>query len=274
MLHRWVAFAGLGAAGLGLLACGAGGVYFSGKGQPPRVEPAQVASGDRAPAGQRRLGQLTVDCSPVDAAEGLDGAWLSDVSCSQALLLAALKERAASEGGTFLLDPRCSGEGGSGSSSPSATVRCSAELWGPVDGAAFNTPPVPERPVNVDPRGPAAPGAPPLGSVAEAWRVRIDFWPAPGQAPRAPVAPEQVAEVDFPRVGQVSLGDLRAQCREQDCSEGSARTALRAAAARVGATSLVAIRCVRGPDDAPACVANAAALAHDEAPLAAVAPER
>jgi hypothetical protein len=113
-----------------------------------------------------------------------------------------------------------------------------------------------------------------MGSVGEAWRVRIELWPAPSQAPRPPVAPEQVAEIDFPRVGQVSLADLRAHCCEEKCSEGSVRMALRAAAARVGATSLVAIRCVRGPDDAPACVASAAALAVEDAPVAAVKPER
>lgn len=253
MLDRWVALAGLGAAGL--LACGAGGVSFSGKGQPRVVDTAQIGVGDRAPAGQRRLGRLAADCAPVDAREGLDGARLSDLTCSRPFLMAALKERAAAAGGAFLVGPRCDARG----KSADAALRCSAEVWGPVEVASFVPPPAAPRAVNVDPRAPAVPGAPPLGLVAEAWRVRVDFWPAPGQQGRPAVDPAEVAEIDFERVGQVTLGDLRAHC-DSDCSLESVRVALRAAAGKIGATSLVRVRCIE-EEATPSCVASASWLA-------------
>jgi hypothetical protein len=109
----------------------------------------------------------------------------------------------------------------------------------------------------VDPRGPAAPLAPAFGSVAEAWRVRVDYWPAPGQVAREPVTPEQVAEIDFPRAGFVRLGDVRAR-GDKSCSSDTVRGALRAAAARAGATSVVDVRCVV-EDDTQLCVASIAA---------------
>lgn len=258
MLHRWVAAFGLSAGGL--LACGAGGVTFSGKGQPQVVETAQVGVGDRAPAGQRRLGRLMADCSPVEAAEGLDGARLSDLTCSRAFLMAALKERAAAAGGAFLVEPRCVAR----NKAPDAPLRCSAEVWGPVEVARFVPPTEAPRAVNVDPRAPAVPGAPPLGLVAEAWRVRVDFWPAAGGQGRPAVDPAEVAELDFQRVGQVMLGDLRAHC-DADCSLGSVRVALRAAAGRIGATSLVGVRCIE-EEGVPSCVASASLLAYSEPP--------
>lgn len=258
MLHRWVAALGLGAGGL--LACGAGGVSFSGKGQPRVVDTAQVGVGDRAPAGQRRLGRLMADCAPVDAAEGLDGARASDLTCSRSFLMAALKERAAAAGGAFLVEPRCVTRG----KSPDAPLRCSADVWGPVEVADFVPPRKAPRPVNVDPRAPAVPGAPPLGRVAEAWRVRVDFWPTPGHAGRPAVDPAEVAELDFARVGQVTLGDLRAYC-DADCSLESVRVALLAAAGRIGATSLVGVRCIE-EDATPSCVASVSRLAYVELP--------
>lgn len=253
MLHRWVAITGLFAGGL--VGCGAGGVSFSGKGQPRVVDSAQIGVGDRAPAGQRRLGRLAADCTPLEAAEGLDGARLSDLTCSRSLLMAALKERAAAAGGVFLIEPRCVARG----KSRDAALRCSAEVWGPVEIGSFVSPTEAPRAVNVDPRAPAVPGAPPLGRVAEAWRVRVDFWPAPGQQRHPAVDPAEVAEIDFARVGQVMLGDLRAHC-DADCSMESVRVALRAAAGRIGATSLVDVRCIE-EEATPSCVAGVSLLA-------------
>jgi hypothetical protein len=258
MRHRRVA--GIGLCVAGLVGCAAGGVSFSGKGQPQVVDSRQIGVGDRAPDGQRRLGRLAADCTPVEATEGLDGARLSDLTCSQPFLMAALKERAASAGGAFLVEPRCVGRG----KSPDAALRCSAEVWGPVEVASFVAPEDEPRAVNVDPRAPAVPGAPPLGRVAEAWRVRVDFWPTPGQQGRPAVDPAEVAEIDFERVGQVTLGDLRAHC-DADCSLESVRVALRAAAGRIGATSLVGVRCIE-EEGAPSCVASVTLLASNGEP--------
>jgi len=105
--------------------------------------------------------------------------------------------------------------------------------------------------------------------VDEAWRALVDYWPAPGVAARAPLADGEVGEVDFPRAGFTRLGDVRARA-DGPCSLDTLRAALRAAAARVGATSVVDVRCVT-TDGSPFCVAS---LAGPEANEPAVAEVR
>jgi hypothetical protein len=232
---------------LSVFGCGGGAVSYSGDSRPRQVEPYRVTAADRAPAGLERIGSLHAGCTRVDAREGLHDQRLSDVGCSPALVEAVLRDRAASAGGTALIELECDGDD---------HVACSAEVWGPREAktAVTSEPP----PVNFDPRGAAAPLAPGYGSVAEAWDVRLDYDPAPGQAPREPVAPEQVAEIDFPRVGYVRLGDARAH-GDARCATETLRGALRAVAARVGATSVVGIHCVE-LDGERSCAASLAAL--------------
>jgi hypothetical protein len=85
---------------------------------------------------------------------------------------------------------------------------------------------------------------------------------------RAPSADaESVVEVDFPRAGQVHLGDLAAHC-DSRCSVESLRRGLRAGVARSGGTTLVGLRCIQG-DDGPFCVAAVAGPEEDETRMAA-----
>jgi hypothetical protein len=233
-------------------------VSYTGDSQRKLLDPGQLESGDQAPSGLRRLGHLAAGCRLAAAGEGLDGVALSDVGCSTALLSAALRERAADAGGTFLVDWRCGPS--SGKLAPGDRANCSADVWGPREPATYSSAGEP-APSNAEPRGPAAPLAPVYGSSSEAWRVRLDYWPAPGQKARPPVAPEQVSEIDFPRVGFVRLGDVRARA-DGPCSTETLRGALRATAARVGATSVVDVRCIN--DDTQFCVASLAALEFEE----------
>lgn len=239
-------------------ACAANGLSYSGATQRRVLDPARLGSGDEAPPGQHRLGRLSAKCTLADAEDGLDGVVLSDVACSTAFLQGALRERAANAGGTFLVDFRC--EPAQQGLEAGDSAACSAEVWGPraPDGAAATA----EQPVHVDPRGPAAPLAPAFGSVDEAWRVRVDYWAAPGQKTRAPLGPDRVGEIDFPRVGFVRLGDVRARA-DRSVSLGSLRGGLLAAAARVGATHVVDARCVTD-GDTQFCVASVAAPEVDE----------
>jgi hypothetical protein len=250
MLHRWVAVVGLGA--LGLSACGASGVHFAGQSQDSVVEAAAVRSLDVAPAGQRRLGRLTVGCTRLAAGEDWDQARLSDLSCGAALLSAAMRQRAAQVGGVFLVQPQC----GTPDTTGAARLVCAAEVWGPSRVAEFRAPPVAAPPLNVDPRAPAAPGAPELALADEAWRVSVERWPPAGQPRRTAMDPEHIVEVDFAPVGQISFGDLRATCQEA-CAESSVRMGLVAAAAQLGATHLVDVRCVEA-GEGRVCVASAA----------------
>jgi hypothetical protein len=245
-------------------ACAANGVSYSGASQPRVLEPAQLGAGDEAPPGQHRLGRLSAKCTLADAGGGLDGVALSDVGCSTALLQAALRERAARAGGSFLVDLHC--DPAQAELAPGSAATCSANVWGPSDPARRD----PARfagsnepfPVNVDTGGPAAPLAPAFGAVEEAWRVLVDYWPVADQKVRAPVGPDQVGEIDFPRVGFRHLGDVRARA-DESCSLDTLRGALLAAAARVGATSVVGVRCIR-EGDTQSCVASVAAPEVDE----------
>lgn len=227
---------------------------YTGASQRRVLDPARLESGDQAPPGQHRLGRLSARCTLADAHGGLDGVRLSDVACSTAFLQAALRERAARAGGTFLVDLRC--DPARAELAPGGAARCSADVWGPREPARVAASREPS-PVNVDPRGPAAPLAPAFGSVEEAWRVSVDYWPAPRQTQRAPIGPDQVGEIDFPRVGFTRLGDVRARA-DESCSLDTLRGALRAAAARLGATSVVGVRCV-AEGDTRSCVASVAA---------------
>jgi hypothetical protein len=240
-------------------ACAANGVSYSGASQPRVLHPAQLGSGDEAPPGQHRLGRLSAKCTLADAGGGLDGVALSDVGCSTALLQAALRDRAARAGGTFLVDLHCAPAEVELATGSAAT--CSASIWGPNDPVRVAGSPEP-LPVNVDARGPAAPLAPAFGAVEEAWRVFVDYWPVPGQNVRTPVGGDQVGEIDFPRVGFTRLGDVRARA-DESCSLDTVRGALRAAAARIGATSVIGVRCI-AEGDTQSCVASVAAPEVDE----------
>jgi hypothetical protein len=266
MLHRCVAVVSLGL--VGLLGCGAGGVRYSGQSQARVLAPAGVASVDQAPAGQRRLGQVSAECRRLAAGERWERVRLSELSCSNAFLLAALKQAAARAGGTFLVQPGCDARTADVAAS-GGRLACAAEVWGPAVAAKLDAAPAPlPLPVNVDPRAPAAPGAPELDVVGEAWDVFVEYAPVPGRPERPPSDPALVGEVDFPRVGQVRFGDLRAEC-DTDCSVSSLRTALVAGAASLGATTLVDVRCVdaRG---SRSCVASAAGPQVNDQPLAEV----
>lgn len=257
----WARAGGLGL-GAFLVGCGAGGLHFAGQGQAVVVGPAQVLAGDRAPAAHRRLGNVSAECRPLDASDGVAGARLSDLSCSTQLLLGALRDAAAQAGGDFLLQPHCSGV----PARPGKTLACAAEAWAPNDPAHFSRPPL-QPAVNEDPEGPVAAGAPAAGSVADAWRVHVDFWPAAGQAERKGVEFGDVAELAHLGAGQVLLGELTAHC--DGCVSSSARIGLFAAAARLGATSVVDVRCTRA-ESAISCVASGAAPEVDPGRLAEV----
>lgn len=232
-------------------ACGASGVSYSGEARAPRVAPSAVASSDGAPPGHVLLGEVEAACSRVDAAPGLDGEHPGDVACSRDLLLAGLRERAARVGGTLLVDVGCEPD----DPASSDDVECSGEVWAPSapsgqEAAALTAA--------------LAPVTPAFGVVEDFWRVELDYWPAKSAPRRAPVGPEQVSELDFPRAGHLRLGDMRAHGAE-GISAGTLRSALLAGAARVGARHVVGIQCSVG-DGERQCIAALSAPVVVEGP--------
>jgi hypothetical protein len=265
MRCNWVAGVVWGA--VGVCGCSASGVHFAGSRQAGVVSAAQIDSAERAPSELKRLGKLSVECHPGDPADPFDSLRLSDLSCSRELLQAALRQAAADAGGSFLTLPECrQSREGAGKSSRVSRRSCDATVYGPADPKKFRAPEPQPLPVNVDPLAAVAPGAPGLGSALDAWRIELDFWAAPGSAPSAPRDPETIREIDFPQVGQRRLADLSAHC-DEGCSVDSVRRGLRAAAAWLGGTTLVAARCIQA-DAAVSCLGSVSAPQLEEGRLA------
>lgn len=249
----------LGATALVLAGCMASGAQFSGTRQPARVSAAGLQLGEQAPRGLEQLGGVSAECTPLAPDAEIDDVRYSDLSCSRALLDLALRETAADAGGSFMTTPSCEEE----HSGERVSWRgCDADVWAPAGEAPAG--PVPQ----VDPAfsradaAAAAAGVPRLGSVHEAWRITLDFWLAPGAARGASRDVASVREVDAARVGERRLGDLRAAC-DEGCSVHGLREGLRAAAARLGATTLAGVRCIE-QDAARRCVASISAPEHEE----------
>jgi hypothetical protein len=266
MLGNWVV--GVGALGaVAFTGCMASGVQFAGSPQPPVATPDGVQLALHPPAELRRLGRVSVECSPLGPDDDVEGMRASDLSCSSEFLRSALREAAAEAGGSFLVEPECRDRRTSGGGSRRVTwLGCDADVFGPTVTQPGATEPGATQPGVTRP-GAAQPAAVPvaasaLGSLRDAWHISIDFWPAKGRARPAPRAAESVAEVDFPRVGQLRLGDLSATC-DDGCASGSMRRGLRAAAAWLGATTLVDVRCIQ-QERASSCAASIAAPEQDE----------
>jgi hypothetical protein len=228
----------------------ASGVQFAGSRRPAVATPDGLEVGVTPPEGARRLGRASVECKPLASDDEVSGARLSDLSCSANFLRSALREGAADAGGTFLQEPECEEKR---SSTRITWVGCDADVWGPSD---VPTEGVAERPA-------------PFASARDAWHISIHFWPAPGRA-RAPARDAQgVAEVDFPRVGQLRLGDVSASC-DEGCAQHSLRQGLRTAAAWLGATSLVDVRCIQ-QERVTSCAGSISAPEYEEGAIAPVA---
>ena len=83
---------------------------------------------------------------------------------------------------------------------------------------------------------------PALPSASDAWNIRVHFTSAIGGGPRSPRRRDLVAEVGAMPVSHVALGDVVTRCKE-GCSQEATREGVREVAGRVGAHSVVDIRC-------------------------------
>lgn len=243
MHRKWIE----GGAALGALAlagCMGSGVQFSGSRQPAVATAESVEVGAHPPAGLERLGEVSAECKSLDPDAEVKDARASDLGCSAELLHAALREGAAESGGSFLTQPECEQKRHEPAARPS-WIGCNGDVWGPESS-----------------RGATAARPPPFESARDAWRIRVDFWPG-AAGKRGPAGDEtSVAEVDFPRVGQVKLGDLSARC-DSGCAQGSMHRGLRAAAAWLGASTLIGVRCIQ-QEQVLTCAASISAPEREE----------
>jgi hypothetical protein len=214
-----------------LAACGSGlrqAATFRGDAGPPRVSPAHVRETASLPSAHRRLGEVSAECTLTEGRIAIDDEWLSDVDCSEARLLRALREEAAERGGDVLFERSCYSRVLSADDATARRFsRCEAQVA----------------------RGqgrPARPEAVIVGSetasAAEAWRIRVTFFPA-NDLRRRPRRADLVSDVAHWPVSDVVLGDITASC-ERGCSRQAVRDGVRAAAGRIGANHVVDVSCV------------------------------
>ena len=255
--------------GVGLAACGSGlrsAASFSGSSEPPIAGPAQIGEQPSLPDGYEALGRVVSSCTLISRATELEDEWLSDVDCSEARLVLALKEVAAEAGGELLIARKCSSSPIREHADRSETkVRCEATVARPGD-ALLGRRPLARR---------AEPPAGPPGvdrdtamlldepSATAAWNIRVDFEPAAGAPRRYPRRTDLVGELSVMPVGQVRLGDVVARC-SKGCAEAAVRSGVRVVGARMGASNVVGVRCVSTPDGL-ACTGTAAAYERDPA---------
>jgi hypothetical protein len=228
-----IPFALLGA----LSGCGraaAAPALYTGRVEPRVRSAAQVTIEPAVPETALLVGDVVARCRADEGIVALDHESLADVDCSDALLVASLRERAAAVGGAALVGLRCttteeSRDGAldsklrSCSASVAAARKRSEEAPGHAESPAF---------------------VPPYYDPDEAFAVRVTLVPAEKQPLRRPPVPsDSVRELAFVPPGRVVVGDIVAK-GDAECSRAAVRHAVRAAAGRVGATDVVGIACV------------------------------
>lgn len=239
---------GLGVLSLGLWGCAGSGVSYQGKSQVPVARGEQLDRGGSASVGAHQLGSVSAMCQRSDVAHGFEGATWSEIGCSHALLRAAISQRAAASGASQLVSMECTGR-----PEVDTELSCTAEAWGPESPAEFEAPNSVRESTSLE------------GREERAWHVHLESQlderliaehggePDPWQ----PVRPQEVRELAVAGVVDFRLGDLTAYCDPGACDEADLRHGLRAAAGRIGAHSLIGVRCVT-QSDGPRCVASVA----------------
>jgi hypothetical protein len=231
---------------------------FSGRYGTGTVDPALVREVRNKPSAYVMLGRVAARCRADAGVRSIRDGWLADVDCSEELLAASLREKAASVGGDALVGRECTRDEYSCDDVWKSTlITCSAKVASsaglrPSAGArrpmAYTATTVPApQPVGSRAADASLP-APPTstleyGSPSQAFRVKVSFSPAGSNGQRAPREPDRVNELAVLPPSRVVMGDIAARCRGE-CERAAVRYAVRAAAARVGATDVVGIACV------------------------------
>ena len=159
------------------VACASGsgpGARFSGSTDAPVAAPWEIGDESVAPEGYAVLGRVSASCTLREGRRTIERERLSDVDCSEARLVRALREGAAEAGGQLLVDRQCASQA---VRQNELHVRCSADV-ARAEAPAL-APPKAKDSIAADP------GLPPERvalldepSAADAWRIRISFTPA------------------------------------------------------------------------------------------------
>ncbi len=235
-------------------ACGSGlraAARFDRRPEASLVAPSQIGEVASLPTGYQGLGEVHARCTFYEGERPADGAWLSDVDCSERRLVDALQERAAEVGGELLVGRRCRSRVlHEDETSQRLSVSCDATVARPGKSLLA------ERPLVR--RSEPTDGEP---SASSAWRIRVKFAENPSAPARSPRAVEHVREISQLPVSHVRLGDIVTVCKA-GCSEAAVRHGVLLAAGRFGATDAVDVRCA-AKGEGFTCLGTAAAYEVD-----------
>jgi len=217
-------------------------VSFTGTSKPPVAEPGQLLllGGKIPPDGYQLIGVVTARCGALNGAGGiLDG------PCNESTMTDAARRKAATVGGTALLDLRCEervidrvlsyAEAGvqtqvrSNITCQGSVLRATSEL---ADAAS---------PLSSTER-PARSGDVKRFEISGVG-VQVTVTKLPGAPTRAPTPVDEIGELDGPPKDHLMLAKLDARC-ETSCSPSTARRGVKRAAAALGAVAIAALRCV------------------------------
>lgn len=208
---------------------------YTGRVEPRARSAAQVTIEPAVPETALLVGDVVARCRADDGIVALKRESLADVDCSDALLVASLRARAAEVGGAALVGLRCTATKESRDGAFDSELRsCSAMVAAPRKRGQW--------PAD---HGESPLFVPPYDDPDEAFAVRVTVIPAEKDPVRRHAVPsDAVRELAFVPPGRVVVGDIVAR-GDTECSRPAVRHAIRAAAGRVGATDVVGIACVR-----------------------------
>lgn len=210
--------AGAGVLMLLVSACHGSGLFFQGRSRPPVQLPDAIIEGPALPRGASKLGRLVARCQEVGRWDSFQGLALVDVDCTEQRLRLMLKEAASRLGGDVLFEVQCRGSG---------SLLCQAFLGRMAGGSDRRVERLNWR---GDIRGE-------LGSG-----IRVDFESMLPSASRPRSQEASVRELPVLPPSHRLIGSFSTSCEE--CSQLEARDAVRIAAAGLGASDLVGVRCL------------------------------
>jgi hypothetical protein len=197
-----------------------------------------VVEVSHGPADGELIGRVTSRCFRLEEPKDFHGAWLSDVDCSEARLVAALRSVALQVGGDAIVERRCTWRQLQSRrrrlDCEARVVRLDEPATGHfvVDEAAANQ----SRVWSLDD---------PTGT--QAWRMRVAVFPRVHLGTQDPRRADLVVENATLPLARRHIADVRITCTER-CSLDAARAAIRVVAGRLGASDVAGIACVRSGD--------------------------
>ncbi|HMR74008.1 MAG TPA: hypothetical protein PKD61_02820 [Polyangiaceae bacterium] len=227
---------------------------YTGTRYPPVVTAGQVREFVKLPDDHEVIGQVRASCSRSTGDVEWHDVLLSDILCSESRLVHTLRRKVAEVGGTALAERDCDKdtdtksrtETKDGKDKVRSVTTTHIACEGTVARAKVESSPVAPEAVAGEatpPQGAASdPDEPDTDASTVAWRIRIQVTRGKDATQRPAVASEAVETLTERPAGTVAIANIVADCT-RGCNEAAVQLGVREAAARIGATAVVAVSC-------------------------------